>query len=80
MSYAPVPHYSDSLKCFIPRGDVEGWIDELPIGACIFVDTIMQEEKYSTDKFEKIESNKFSYSFRKTRLARAIDDDFPFLK
>lgn len=77
ISYAPVPHYSDPLKEFLPRGDVEGWINELPLGACIYVDTIIQEEKYSSEKFEKIDSNQFIYSMKKTRNARAIDEAFP---
>lgn len=74
VSYAPVPHYDRDIKAFIPRGDIEGWINEVPVDAVIFIDTIIQEEKYSSEKFKKIDSNKFFYSISKTRIAKSIDD------
>lgn len=78
ISYAPVPHRDHFENNFISRGDVEGWINDLPLGACIFIDTIVQEELYSTEKFEKIEGDLFCYAVKKSKYARMIDEVFPF--
>ena len=74
ISYAPVPHYNDNSNKFIEGGDVDKWVDELPIGSCVYMITTVQEEKYSTEKFEKIELDKFYYSIKRTRMAKSFDE------
>lgn len=74
ISYAPVPHYNDDLDKFVAGGDVDTWVNELPVGACVYMITTVQEEKYSTEKFEKIELDKFYYSIKRTKMARSFDE------
>lgn len=74
ISYAPVPHYNDDLGKFVAGGDIDKWVNELPVGACVYMITTVQEEKYSTEKFEKIELDKFYYSIKRTKMARSFDE------
>lgn len=78
ISYAPVPYVDDWTLTIHEKGDIEGWINELPIGALIYMDEIVGEEKYSTIKFEKMESDLFVYSVRRSRNAGRIDGEYPF--
>lgn len=74
IGYAPVFHRNEYLNKFIEGGDIDGWVSELPIGACVYMITTVQEERYSTEKFEKIELDKFFYSIKKTRMAKDFDE------
>lgn len=76
ISYAPVTYYNSEMGAFVKGGDIEGWINELPIGANIFIDTIVQEEKYSTEIFVKTEENLFSFSMRRSKNAKRLDEFF----
>lgn len=76
VSYAPVPYYDHEMGSFVKGGDIEGWVNDLPIGASIFIDTIVQEEKYCTSIFVKVEDNLFSYSMRKSKNAKRLDEFF----
>lgn len=78
ISYAPVPYIDEWTFSVHERGDIEGWINELPIGALIYMDEIVGQEKYSTTQFEKVKSDLFIYSVRRSKNAKSIDGEYPF--
>lgn len=42
------------------------------------MDEIVGQEKYSTTQFEKVKSDLFIYSVRRSKNARRIDSEYPF--